>query len=1169
MSNKYRKDRKMTTTSRQNNLILNQDWTRIYQTFKNADFKSYDFENLRRVILTYLRENYPEDFNDYIESSEYMALIDAVAFLGQSLSFRIDLASRENFLELADRKESVLRLARMLSYNAKRNLTASGLLKFTSISTSEEIFDANGRNLADQIINWNDPTNSNWLEQFLLVLNASMSDNTEFGRNQGSATIQGIPTEQYRFRSAIRDVPLFSFNKTVASRGMIFEMISTSFRGQEYIYEEPPVPGNQIGFIYRQDGRGPSSANTGFFMMFKQGSLEVADFSIDAPTINERVAVNAENINNDDLWLFSINSSNVQQEQWQQVSSLIGSNIAYNSIANDIRNIYSVITKENDSIDLLFADGVYGNLPRGNFRVYYRISNGLNYSITPAEMRGISISIPYISKAGALENLSVTLGLNYTINNSTPSEDIDTIKQNAPAVYYTQNRMITAEDYQLAPLSSSQEILKVKSINRISSGVSRNFDLIDSSGKYSSINVFADDGYIYKEETETNLNLKFTNRIEILNFLRNDVEEKIKESAVYDFYLTKYDKILFLDEREEWVQVTSGINQSTGYFKNRIDDFLLRVGSFSTSSLKYMVAESLIKFTPPTGKRFKNNELVDENLSDPDQRSYVWTKVVRIVGDGTNSGRGVLTNGTGPIIFSDVVPSGAIANRIVPRFVNIISQSLEIEIINQLVENQNFGLRYDINDTTWKIIDASNIDLINSFNLGKTGDTTRNNLDSSWIVSFVKRANEYNIRIRGLEYRFGSLRQNRFYVDSTAKIYDIVSARVVKDNVKVLGVNASEDLISPLIRDIDFSVAGAVKFEDGFERTDEIKISFLDRDDDGVIDDPESFEAIVGGDLNLRYLFFKEIEDDFGNFGYQLVTDEDILLRQRESQVNLTTEQFVDGQLIYFYDSSEDRLKRFDAITNTLVLESFYKANIGRTGLKFQYLHNASDDRRIDPSASNIIDVYLLTRGYDLEYRNFLAGGTITAPDAPTNDTLRIVFGSKLDSIKSISDEIIYHPARYKVLFGSSADEKLQARFKVVKNKERSINDNDLKVRIISSMNEFFDINNWDFGDRFYLGELTTYILNSVSPDVTNIAIIPKQTTQIFGNLFEIQSRSDEIFISGATVDDIEIVNSINAAEVQVDSNRVIGNNGITSSGSSGSSSGSSGSSGSGGGGYY
>ena len=164
----------MTTTTRQNNLILNEDWTRIYQTFKNADFKSYDFENLRRVIITYLRENYPEDFNDYIESSEYMALIDAVAFLGQSLAFRIDLASRENFIELADRKESVLRLARMLSYNAKRNVAATGLLKFSTVTTTEDILDSNGKNLAQQIISWNDPTNTNWLEQFITVLNLSL-----------------------------------------------------------------------------------------------------------------------------------------------------------------------------------------------------------------------------------------------------------------------------------------------------------------------------------------------------------------------------------------------------------------------------------------------------------------------------------------------------------------------------------------------------------------------------------------------------------------------------------------------------------------------------------------------------------------------------------------------------------------------------------------------------------------------------------------------------------------------------------------------------------------------------------------------------------------------------------------------------------------------------------
>jgi hypothetical protein len=1116
----------MTTTSRQNNLILNQDWTRIYQTFKNADFKSYDFENLRRVIITYLRENYPEDFNDYIESSEYMALIDAVAFIGQSLSFRIDLASRENFLELADRRESVLRIARMLGYNAKRNIAASGLLKFTTVSTTEDIVDSNGRNLADQIVTWNDPTNTNWLEQFILILNASMADNIEFGRNQGAAIIQGIPTEQYRFKSALRDVPLFSFTKNVASRGMNFELVSTTFKDQEFIYEEAPTPGNQLGFIYRQDGRGPGSANTGFYLMFKQGNLELADFSIEVPTVNESVAIEAEGINNDDVWLFRLDSTNTQIEQWVKVSSLVGNNIAYNSLENNIRNIYAVSTRENDTIELLFADGVYGNLPRGTFRAYYRTSNGLGYSISPAEMRGVNVSIPYISKSGNLETLTVSLGLNYTVSNASGPESTDNIRAVAPALYYTQNRMITAEDYQLAPLSSSQEILKVKSINRTSSGISRNFDIVDASGKYSSIRVFADDGYIYREEVERNLTFKFANRLDIINFIRNKVEPIFTSTDVYNFYFTKFDKILFVDDNVQWQSLSTGINESTGYFKNIIDNSLLGVGSFSTSSLKYVFTNALIKFVPPEGKAFKNNEIVNVNNNDLEQRKYIWTKVVSVVGDGTNGGRGALANGLGPISFSDAVPTGAIARRIVPRFINNLPVGIEQEIINQLIENQNFGLRYDYTNSAWKVIIAPNLDLVSLFGLGKAGDNTRNNLDASWLLAFVRKADQYVLRIRGIDYVFGSLQQNRFYIDINKKVYDSRTGQVVRDEVAVLGINAAADS-NPLKRDVSFSIDDTIKFSDGYESAEEIKIAFSDRDDDGVIDDPDSFAEIVGEDTDLNFLFFKEVADASGNVSFEVVdeTTEPILVFQREAQVSVN--DYNDGQLIYFYDSNENRVKRVDKATNTLILEPTYKANFGRKDLKFQYVHNASEDRRIDPSSSNIIDVYLLTRNYDTAYRNFVLGNTVTAPEAPSIDDLRIQFGSKLNSIKSISDEIIYHPVKYKVLFGTTAEEKLQATFKIVKNPNKTINDNDLKVRIVAAINDFFDVNNWDFGDKFYLSELTTYIINSVSPDVSNLGVVPKQPDQNIDSLFEIQSRSDEIFISGAKVDDIEIVSTI------------------------------------------
>ena len=211
----------MSATDRQNRLLLAEDWKKIYRSFKFAEFKSYDFDNLRRVMINYIRENYPEDFNDYIESSEYLALIDLIAFLGQNIAFRTDLNARENFIELAERRESVLRLARLLSYNPRRNQSANGLLKFNSVSTSENIVDNNGRNLANKTVVWNDTTNSEWFEQFIKIINAALSSVNQFGNPVQFSSVAGIPTEQYKFSSTTR-IPIYTFTKSVNNKSLNF-----------------------------------------------------------------------------------------------------------------------------------------------------------------------------------------------------------------------------------------------------------------------------------------------------------------------------------------------------------------------------------------------------------------------------------------------------------------------------------------------------------------------------------------------------------------------------------------------------------------------------------------------------------------------------------------------------------------------------------------------------------------------------------------------------------------------------------------------------------------------------------------------------------------------------------------------------------------------------------
>jgi len=1135
----------MSTTARQNNLILNQDWTRVYQTFKNADFKSYDFENLRRVMITYLRENYPEDFNDYIESSEYMALIDTIAFLGQSLAFRIDLASRENFIELADRKESVLRIARMLNYNAMRNIAASGLLKFTSITTTEDVRDSNGKDLSQQLIVWNDPTNTNWYEQFILILNAAMTADTEFGRSQGDALIQGIKTEQYRFNTTGLDVPIYTFTKNVAGRSMAFEVVSTSFYQKEYIYEEPPVPSSQLGFVYRNDERGPASNNTGFFLMFKQGSLELADFTIEIPTPNDSVAIESQNINNDDVWLYKLNSAGIQVEEWAKVSELIGNNIAYNSLEQNIRNIYSVITKEHDKVELLFADGEYGNLPQGSFRAYYRVSNGLNYVIAPTEITNINITVPYLNKEGTQHYAKIGLSLQHNITNAAATEATDAIRANAPAQWYTQNRMITAEDYNLAPLSSSQDIIKVKSINRISSGISRNFDIIDATGKYSSLNVFADDGYIYKQEKERFLNSKFNSRVEIVNFIKRKIEPEFKHTDVYNFYITKFDKIQLTQDNIIWTDVWSDIAYSSGYFKNTITDIIQKTGPYTTTSLKYASPGALVKFLPPKNMSFKNGKLVPVDISDSLQQNVLWVKIINIVGDGTAGNTGELPTGQGPIVFNDVVPTGAKLDQIVPIFVNDLTPELELEMVNQIVQNLDFGLRYDTSMLRWHIITSSNLNLVDAFSTGSAGDTSSRNADSSWMMAFIKEGDDYFVRIRVVEYIFGSIEQNRFYFDKNEKAYNDKIGRTVKDKAVILGINsvnaATEyDSMTLLHTDIPFDIDDTIKFNDGYESTSEIKLAFSGNSSDGVIENPDAFDQIVGTDIQSKYIFFEVVEDAYGNEMIVVIKNENdfILVRNRESMEDILT--YDHDQLIYFYDPDEDVIKKVNRNTNQFEITNAYKAATGRRDLKFQYIHNASINRRIDPSVSNIIDTFLLTRSYDEAFRGYLAGTIDAEPEPLSSDDLRITYGAELADIKSISDEIIYHPVKYKILFGATASEKFQAIFKVVKNKNQLTNDNDLKVRIITAINMFFDISNWDFGDTFYISELTTYILNSVVPDVSNMVIIPRQLSQEFGSLFEIKSRPDEIFVSSATVDDIIIISELTANEINADTASIV-----------------------------
>ena len=1125
----------MSSTARQNNLLLAEDWQKIYQSFKNADFQSYDFDNLRRTMVDYIRTNFPEDFNDYIESSEYLALIDLIAYVGQSIAFRVDLNARENFLELASRRDSVLRLARMIGYNASRNVSASGLLKFNVIKTTESLLDSNGRNLAGQYVTWNDPSNNNWYDQFITVLNAALPSTQQFGNPADQATIYNTLTSQYRINGAVTNIPVYGFTQTVAGRQMDFEITSTSFNGETFLYEEAPKVGNSPAFIYTDDGYGAGSPGTGFFFRFTQGTLNSGTFTVTNPSSNENVDITTQNINNTDVWLYGLNENGLETVLWTPVSGLAGNNAIYNSLSQNINTIYQVVTRAGDAISLSFGDGTFGKLPLGSFKIYYRIGNNLSYTINPSDIVNVVISIPYVSAVSGQSNtLSISLNLVTSVVNATQSESNASVQKNAPQTYYTQDRMITGEDYNINPLSATTQVAKVKSVNRSSSGISRYFDLTDPSGKYSSTTLFADDGIIYQDAYASVTTFSYLTQTDIQATIYNTVYDILNSTDLRNFYYANFVNYLSLSANTLWYGVTTDSNTSSGYVGNVSDNTPFKVGPYTTTNLQYITTGALVRFQAPSGYYFntaKNNTLTAGTATVPNSVSYLWAHVVSVNGNGT-----ITTAGVGPIVMDKAIPNGSIITQIIPEFTTTINSTVIASMIDLIFSNVPFALRYDASTQTWQIIFETNINTTSAFSLGNQGDLSNSQLDASWMLLFTTNNEYYTITTRNLRYVFESDKEINFYFDGTSPIYDSTSSQVVSDTIKLLSINTQPDLTIPFTKDLVWQVTAQFMGQDGYIDPKKLVVAFADTSGRDIIaDNPQIFLDIVNPSTNplTKYIVEQKYKISEGQEDYKYIDNSSntvIILPTQASTGTLSN--YNDGQ--YFYFVNIDVVKQYNATTGLLSPTLDYKVYIGRDNLKFQYTHSADYDSRIDPGASNIIDIYVLTNSYDILFRQWIStGATTRKPMPPSQDSLNTLLAPTLNLIKAMSDEIVYHPVNYTLLFGAQADPSLQANFNVMINPKTAISSADVTSRILIAINQFFALDNWDFGDTFYFSELSTYVMTQLAPDITSFVIVPIQPGQYFGGLFEIQCSSDSIFLSCATATNIVIVSGLTSTNLK------------------------------------
>lgn len=1132
----------MAQTARQTAIFGVEDWKRLYQTYREADFQSYDFETLRKSFVDYLRLYYPETFNDYIESSEFIAILDVMAFMGQALAFRNDLNARENFLDTAERRDSVVRLANLVSYTPKRNQAAQGYIKVNSVQTTESITDFNGVNLSNVTINWNDPTNPNWLEQFTYIVNASLIDSQKFGRPGNNAVLQGIRTDEYTVNLVPGFLPIIPYSSVVDGVNMPFEIVSGTSSGRDYIYELAPQPSGAFNVLYRNDQLGFGSGDTGFFFLFKQGTLQNQDFNLAEAIPNRAVNINIDGINNQDYWLYELTNVGTIASEWKYAESIYAA--AVEQLAPSQRKIYSITSRANDQITLTFGDGVFAETPVGFFRTYVRASNGLRYIINPEEMQSVQIPISYISRFGRLETITFTCGIANPVSNAQPRETIEEIKQRAPARYYTQNRMVNGEDYNLFPFTRFNSIIKSKSIVRSSVGTTRYIDLNDPTGKYSSTNIFASDGMFYEENVLPTFNFDWVSTTDIVDVLANSIEPTLSSRAMTQFYYANFPRPNLLVINLAWHQSTTVVNETSGYFYNIFNNAPQSIGSYASNNAKYITQGSLIKFIPPTGYFFNaNNQLVAGVPVRADEKLEIWATISGVILDGTNSGLGNLTNGIGPVAINNFVPTGAIAQQVIPRFNNTLPAALEQSILQQVELVRNFGLGYNNLTSTWYLITSTNLAQDAPFSLQYAQNAQGLGLDASWLIQFqtIQNTGSYTVTSRGLDYIFASVIETRFFFDGSGKVYDSRTGSVINDFIKILKTNSRPDSNYPLSADVTTDIIAQPVQSDGFVNDYQVVVSYRDSDSDGVADNPDFFDEVVAPlvDPTTKYVFL-QLTADFNNTENYLPVAAGVVNSSYATSdaIELVKSEYVDGQVFYAYQ--EDAFYELDVnVTNgiiqrTLISRTDFVSRVGRQSLYFQYRHNSPLTNLIDPGVVNIIDSYVITQEYYTAYQNYVKDttGTVPEPDQPTIDELNTAYAA-LNDYKMISDNLVLNSVMFKPLFGAKAAPELRATIKVVQAQNTTASVSEIKSLVIQYVNTYFTIDKWDFGDSFFFSELSAYLHQNLGSIVSSVVLVPLNPLKSFGDLYEIRSAANEIFVSAATVADVEVITALTQSNIR------------------------------------
>ena len=402
------------------------------------DYTSRDFDSIRSDLETFAKRYYPDSYQDFSAASFGSLMLDTVAYVGDILSFYVDYQANESFMDSAIQYSNVVRHARQMGFRLPASPSSFGMLTFYIRIPAASV--GGGPNLAyaptlraGSLFNSSGGGSYTLLQDvdFSVATNQVVVGNADSSTGEATSFIIRALGRAVSGRAVVEEVTVGGykrFRKVLLSNNSITDILSVvDDEGHEYVQ----VDNLSQNIIYKAILNSDSNRSA-------------------VPNILKAVPVARR---------FVLEQTST--ESFLQFGYGSDSELLSNSVL-DPTNLMLDMTGRNYITDIdfdptkLISTDKFGIAPANTtLRVAYRINTGADVNAAVRTITTVvtpNIKFPSQGALIAATRTSVIASLEVTNDepfvghiNLPSSEDI---RQRTQSYFATQNRAVTAQDYQ-------------------------------------------------------------------------------------------------------------------------------------------------------------------------------------------------------------------------------------------------------------------------------------------------------------------------------------------------------------------------------------------------------------------------------------------------------------------------------------------------------------------------------------------------------------------------------------------------------------------------------------------------------------------------------------------------------------------------------------------------